>query len=319
MTGVQTCALPIFLDERDIKAGDSIPTKIYKAMETATHVIYVISENSKKSKWVEEELSVAKMREKSQCGLKIIPALIERAALPIAVAHIKYADFINWMEPHNFYNGLREVFTSIGVEVVTPTSSDVTFYCANYSFLNTLQSELTEYCGYVRAANLSYVMNPECTDWLLWKEYAESEVDARPDRLSKEFIVLCEASGMKDGSTKVGCALMIAKNLLQLLPHSRYSAEASEIYRATISFVSALDEIRIEMIGIFLAKLSPRPIDSLSMRSTYVSRPRAPWNQQVKDLKASRNLVEAIRLTREATGMEIRQAKEFVEAIWKSD
>ncbi len=44
-SGVRT-----FLDERDIKAGDSIPMKIYEAMEAATHVIYVISENSKNSK-----------------------------------------------------------------------------------------------------------------------------------------------------------------------------------------------------------------------------------------------------------------------------
>ncbi len=259
------------------------------------------------------------MREKAQCGLKIIPALIERAALPISVAHIKYADFIDWMDPHKFYNGLREVFTSIGVEAIIPTSSDVNFYCTNYYFLNTLKSELTEYCGYVRAANLSHVMNPECPDWLLWKEHTESKVDARPDRLSEEFIALCEASGMNDGNTKTGCASVIAKNLLQLFPLSRRSTEAGEIYRASINFVSALDEIKVEMIGVFLAKLLPQPINSLSMRSTYVSCPHASLEQQIKALKASRNKVEAIRLTREATGMELKQAKEFVEAIWISD
>src|SRR3954470_23427483 len=65
-SGVQT-----FLDKKDIRVGDSIPATIYKSIGKATHLIYVISKGSLSSKWVAEELSIAKMREKEVQNIRI--------------------------------------------------------------------------------------------------------------------------------------------------------------------------------------------------------------------------------------------------------
>ena len=40
-----------FLDEKDIRVGDSIPTKIYDGIDKSSHLIFAISATSIKSKW----------------------------------------------------------------------------------------------------------------------------------------------------------------------------------------------------------------------------------------------------------------------------
>ena len=45
-----------FLDEKEISIGDSIPESIYEGIRLSTHLAYIISQNSIKSKWVLEEL-----------------------------------------------------------------------------------------------------------------------------------------------------------------------------------------------------------------------------------------------------------------------
>src|SRR5947208_1191173 len=69
--------IPVFLDERSIKVGDSIPGKIYAALERCSHVIYVLSVNSINSKWVNEELSVAKMKQLNSKDCNILPIAID--------------------------------------------------------------------------------------------------------------------------------------------------------------------------------------------------------------------------------------------------
>ncbi|MFC1533946.1 toll/interleukin-1 receptor domain-containing protein [Thermodesulfobacteriota bacterium] len=83
-----------FLDERDIKLGEDIPQRIYNELSEASHVLYFISSHSVCSKWVQEELSVAKMREKEREGILILPILIEELSnLPASIVSKRYADF----------------------------------------------------------------------------------------------------------------------------------------------------------------------------------------------------------------------------------
>jgi hypothetical protein len=83
-----------FLYERDIGIGGDIPQAIYKSIESATHFLYFISRSSVKSKWVQEELSIAKMREKENRGIIILPILIETIEkLPTSIVNKRYANF----------------------------------------------------------------------------------------------------------------------------------------------------------------------------------------------------------------------------------
>jgi len=83
-----------FLDERDIKLGESIPPRIYKEISEVDRVFYFISKISIKSKWVEEELSIAKMREKQLADVFVLPILIDKIEeLPYSIIDKRYADF----------------------------------------------------------------------------------------------------------------------------------------------------------------------------------------------------------------------------------
>ncbi len=125
--------VPYFLDEREIKVGENITVKVYSALERATHVIYVISKNSIKSKWVEEELSVAKMRQLKNQGCLILPLLIDQVNPPSSVTHIKYADFRKWKVKEFYFEALQELLMALGITAQYATSTELAFFLRHLS------------------------------------------------------------------------------------------------------------------------------------------------------------------------------------------
>ncbi|HYX71271.1 MAG TPA: toll/interleukin-1 receptor domain-containing protein [Nitrososphaera sp.] len=125
---IEFYGVPYFLDEREIKVGDSITSKVYDALERATHVLYVISKNSIRSKWVEEELSIAKMRQLNEQGCLILPVLIDRISPPASLAHIKYADFRKWKVKEFYYEAFKELLIALDIEPHYATSIEIKFF-----------------------------------------------------------------------------------------------------------------------------------------------------------------------------------------------
>lgn len=139
--------VPYFLDEREIKVGDNIPEKIYTALDRATHLLYVLSKNSIHSTWVQEELSVAKMRQLNQAGCRILPLLIDDVTPPSSVAHIKYADFRSWQVKEGYLAGLQELVTALELTASYATSGEIVFFqkhLAHLTKINTLASEAAQ-------------------------------------------------------------------------------------------------------------------------------------------------------------------------------
>ncbi len=124
-----------FLDEVHIKVGDSIPEKIYEALDDSTHLIYIISRASISSKWVKEELSAAKMKDKSSKGFKILPLLIEKVDLPTNIAHVKYADFTMWRDPNLYRRSFLQVLRALDIEPILIKDSDLKWFARNSSTL----------------------------------------------------------------------------------------------------------------------------------------------------------------------------------------
>jgi len=108
--GVET-----FLAERDILIGDSIPESIYAGIAKATDLIYVISAKSVNSTWVQEELSIGKMKQKQSMGFRIFPVVIDDLELPMSVLHIKYADFRCWRESQAYRQQCLELLDAMGI------------------------------------------------------------------------------------------------------------------------------------------------------------------------------------------------------------
>ncbi|MFO0773350.1 MAG: toll/interleukin-1 receptor domain-containing protein [Nitrospiraceae bacterium] len=81
----------VWLDERDLLVGDPLAENISKALISARVVLAVVSSSSAHSKWLRYELNLATERMvKGLC--RIIPVLIDQAALPPEVSGLLYAD-----------------------------------------------------------------------------------------------------------------------------------------------------------------------------------------------------------------------------------
>lgn len=131
-TSLQIVGAKTFFDERDILIGQSIPERIYDGIGKATHLIYVISKKSASSKWVSEELSIAKMKEKSSKGFFILPILLDSIALPTAISHVKYADFRDWRNPESYRKAFLGILNVMGIEPITIANEELLWY-AEYS------------------------------------------------------------------------------------------------------------------------------------------------------------------------------------------
>lgn len=71
---LEIAGVEVLRDETGVLVGDSIPEWIYANLDSASDVVYVLSEHAIASPWVREELSVAKMRQKRDAGFGIRPS-----------------------------------------------------------------------------------------------------------------------------------------------------------------------------------------------------------------------------------------------------
>jgi len=98
-----------WLDEWQIKVGESIPRKIDNALDECKYFMIFLSKNSAESKWVEEELYAAYGSIFSNNSEKVIlPILIEECEIPFILRQYKYANFL-----YDYTNGLKELLDAL--------------------------------------------------------------------------------------------------------------------------------------------------------------------------------------------------------------
>jgi len=93
-----------WLDDWEISAGDSIPSKIAVGIKDCDFVLVILSKHSVNSHWVEREWE-AKYWDEVQSGeVKVIPVLFEECDIPQLLKTKKYANFV-W----NYADSLDEI------------------------------------------------------------------------------------------------------------------------------------------------------------------------------------------------------------------
>lgn len=100
----------IWIDESEIKVGDSLIEKVAEGISDVEFLGAVLSRNSIASNWVQEELRIAITREISGKKLKVLPIVIDDCALPVFLEHKKYADF---RSPADFSAGIQQLLDVI--------------------------------------------------------------------------------------------------------------------------------------------------------------------------------------------------------------
>lgn len=102
----------VWIDEAEIKTGDSLINKISEGIRNMEFLIAFISKNSINSKWVEEELEIAKTLEIKGKPVRILPVLLDQVDLPLFLMTKKYEDLSN---PDMFERGIENILNAIGI------------------------------------------------------------------------------------------------------------------------------------------------------------------------------------------------------------
>ncbi|HEC91887.1 MAG TPA: toll/interleukin-1 receptor domain-containing protein, partial [Candidatus Atribacteria bacterium] len=71
----------VWIDEAEIKVGDSLIEKIREGIDKVSYVGVVISHNSIKSEWVRKEVDIAINQEIEGKRVKVIPILLDNVDL----------------------------------------------------------------------------------------------------------------------------------------------------------------------------------------------------------------------------------------------
>ncbi|MCP5105687.1 MAG: toll/interleukin-1 receptor domain-containing protein [bacterium] len=91
-SGLADRGIQIWFDQQEILAGDSIVERIREGIRSADYLIILLSEQSRKSEWVEREIGIAFERFGEEAATAIIPVLIDDTSVPPRFSTIRYVD-----------------------------------------------------------------------------------------------------------------------------------------------------------------------------------------------------------------------------------
>lgn len=103
--------IQVWVDEAEIKIGDSLIDKVGKAIESNAFVGVVISKNSVQSPWVERELEIALQIELTEKRKVLLPIRLDESKIPIFLKGKPYADFSS---PERYYTELGKLLDALG-------------------------------------------------------------------------------------------------------------------------------------------------------------------------------------------------------------
>ena len=209
----------VFLDEREIRVGDSIPEAVFGAIEKSSHLIFVISKESVVSGWVRDEISAAKMRQNHLGQPKILPVLIDDCEVPSSIRHIRYADFRGWENPRAFSAALSSVLAALGLVRLPPTGSELRLFLDHYEEYLLAGAIASQLAGYAEGAYYAdrwaqSMISSENFNWAAARKALDTFVyGAIEDPLAPlyRFSARCAESGaVAGGAVKNLAALAIA-------------------------------------------------------------------------------------------------------------
>ena len=113
----------VWLDEADLKIGDSLAHRISEAIEQADFIGAIISLNSVTSSWVQKELSLAAAKEVTANKVVILPILIDYCDIPNFLRDKVYADFTDRKQFNRVYSKLLDTLGGKPSSYITRASA----------------------------------------------------------------------------------------------------------------------------------------------------------------------------------------------------
>jgi hypothetical protein len=97
-----------WLDENNIKVGESLVGKISDGLKTSQFLAVFLSPKSIKSQWTGREWQSFLARQLAGSSITILPVLVEKCEVPAILADLKYANFAE-----SYHDGLKELRAAI--------------------------------------------------------------------------------------------------------------------------------------------------------------------------------------------------------------
>lgn len=109
---LQCHGVRVWLDEAELKIGDSLIEKIREGIDGVDYVAVILSPNSINSKWVQKEIDVAMTLEISGKEIKVLPLMLERCELPGFLLGKFYGDFT---EESKYHDSFKLLVNTMGI------------------------------------------------------------------------------------------------------------------------------------------------------------------------------------------------------------
>jgi len=101
----------VWIDEAEIKIGDSLIQKIRDGLDSVDYVAAILSSNSIKSEWVTKELEIACNREINERRVVVLPLMVEKVDMPGFLMGKLYSDFT---EENRYSETLERLLRTLG-------------------------------------------------------------------------------------------------------------------------------------------------------------------------------------------------------------
>lgn len=88
----------VWQDKLNLKVGDNLIEKVSLGIKKAQTIIVIISENSRKSKWVMHEISALALGDLSSNNRRVIPVLVDSSPVPSYFSKFLYVDLTKGLD-----------------------------------------------------------------------------------------------------------------------------------------------------------------------------------------------------------------------------
>jgi len=193
---LRAAGVRVWLDEAEIRVGDSLIAKIADAIADAEYLGVVLSSRSVKSAWVEKELNIALSREIGGQKLKVLPILMETCELPLFLQDKFFADF---RTPALYDNGMHLLLRSMGVGPAPElqSSTALTLECLSsflvHRFPERDQSDWNDRAHLLEQLNKIEIRTLQQLDDLIWR--AEPALEKLESGLTHRMLGRLAATG----------------------------------------------------------------------------------------------------------------------------
>ncbi|MDJ0716374.1 MAG: TIR domain-containing protein [Prochloraceae cyanobacterium] len=103
-----------WISKTDIKTGKDFQQEIYKGIEEADNIVYLISEHALRSKYCQQEIEYGLKHNK-----RLVPLLIDKIALeeiPEEIRHLQYIDFTEHQDSKQYRDSVNKLLHSLKEE-----------------------------------------------------------------------------------------------------------------------------------------------------------------------------------------------------------